>query len=628
LDIINKSKKLDTKLSRCDVIMEMCKSLQRYEKMEIPTIQPSPSDLLLQIKKFKEDILVNYISEFAQSTLEKAELTPSPSTKIDLAIKVIQKIGVAKKQMEGSHEKLEEIEAKIKKYIDMVQVESHLKAAKKAELKGEINEAIDCYQELLFFLKDKGLIDDEYLKVMEEVEERIYQLKEGKVNAHGKIREFLIGQIPNEAELISFGVTNDMKRFFYVFKKKSRYCVVIDGTKAYEYERIWTPAFSPDGERFAYIAREGNKILFVVNSEVQEEHEKIWASGISDLIFSPNSKHYAYKVWRKNKGYRIVYDGREQKEYDEIRDIFFSHNGEHLGYVARQGERWFVVKDGEEGKGYIGDKNSPISLLKLSEDGKHFLYRVHQAGKFFLVFDGKELKAYQQVMSPIFTKDGKHFAFISYENGYSFVKDGVEYGKYEWAGSLTLAQDGKSFVFWALKDKQPLVVHVSELLREYIWKWRLPEYGVTFSPDGKHIAYVVWEPSREENVYVILDGKEHRRYKGVSWILPIGNLIFSPDSNHLAYIVHDQSEKEFVVLDEKEQRKYDFISELVFSPDSEHLAYIASKEGKMKDIVVLDGEEIVKYQEIFKLAFVADAKVLNIFALTDNNLLRVEIPLS
>ncbi len=70
-------------------------------------------------------------------------------------------------------------------------------------------------------------------------------------------------------------------------------------------------------------------------------------------------------------------------------------------------------------------------------------------------------------------------------------------------------------------------------------------YPITFSPDGKRLAYVVHNP----RPFVVVDGVEGKQYDGVE------SLIFSPDSNHFAYMA-ELGGRKFVVVDGVEGKPY------------------------------------------------------------------------
>jgi hypothetical protein len=68
--------------------------------------------------------------------------------------------------------------------------------------------------------------------------------------------------------------------------------------------------------------------------------------------------------------------------------------------------------------------------------------------------------------------------------------------------------------------------------------------------------------------FVVVDGKEEKKYDN------IGGTIFSPDSKRVAYVA-GVGDKEFMVVDGKEEKIYDAIVGTIFSPDSKRVAYVA-----------------------------------------------------
>jgi len=80
-----------------------------------------------------------------------------------------------------------------------------------------------------------------------------------------------------------------------------------------------------------------------------------------------------------------------------------------------------------------------------------------------------------------------------------------------------------------------------------------------FSPDGKQFAYIA-RTSNGNTVRVILNWKEGKEYQSVN------ELTFSPDSKELAYIAFNDK-RAFVVVGEKELKRFDGVSGLKYEPD-------------------------------------------------------------
>ena len=142
------------------------------------------------------------------------------------------------------------------------------------------------------------------------------------------------------------------------------------------------PIISPDGKRVAYTRYGGKGSELVINGAVYDS-----APDIKDIVFSADSSHVAYRVYtqigtvgqggtiassasyvaldaqpissiryqdvfmptfspkgkdivfiaRREEGKSfVVLNGREQKPYDEITDLYFSPDGNYVGYGARE----------------------------------------------------------------------------------------------------------------------------------------------------------------------------------------------------------------------------------------------------------------------------------------------------
>ncbi|HGJ67334.1 TPA: SHOCT domain-containing protein [bacterium] len=71
---------------------------------------------------------------------------------------------------------------------------------------------------------------------------------------------------------------------------------------------------------------------------------------MSNPVFSPDSNHIAY-IAKKNNRFFVVFDGKERDErYDEIAklSLVFTADSNHLAFSARNAGKWFVVIDGIE----------------------------------------------------------------------------------------------------------------------------------------------------------------------------------------------------------------------------------------------------------------------------------------
>lgn len=319
------------------------------------------------------------------------------------------------------------------------------------------------------------------------------------------------------------------------------------------------------------------------------------------LTVSADGRRVAYVLKRGQKEVAVV-DGVEGSEYDRIVQenvrfadaMRFSSDGAHLIYVAQRGGgvlKEFVVLDGKEGAAYRLVRD-PL----FSRDGKHVAYLAIGRGGFgddpFVVLDGKETKlpATPRLDSLRLSPDGKRTA-CTVQQGISFfvVADGVAGKKYGFINSLQFSPDGKRLAYEAVDQNEYLVV------ADGIEGKRQKEqvYLRGFSPDGKRLAYVA---KRGAKWALVLDGVEGKEYGRIE------DFQFSPDGKRTAYQA-ERDRKWFVVVDQTEDKPNDArpfrtilaspISLLRFSPDGKRTAY--SVRRGTKTFVVLDGTEGKEY---------------------------------
>jgi len=291
----------------------------------------------------------------------------------------------------------------------------------------------------------------------------------------------------------------------------------------------------------------------------------------------------------------VVVDGSEGREYNRIESgPIFSPDSKDVTYTAKRDNKGFIVKNEIE----VADFNSSrISLL--SPDGKKVAYICEKAGKKSVIFDGKQGKEYTKVTKLTFSPNGKRLAYSAwYDDGMCAVIDGQEQQQYKWV------------------------------------------MNITFSPDSKRVAYSAGAAEEYNEQFVIVDGIEGKRYKSQDpyVICEFSPPFFSPDSKHIAYVV-EMKDKSWVVLDEVEGRHYDEIRKktiggwdnwdksLAFSPDGK-IAYWAKRSNMWRIVVKgVESEDYWEYLENSNLVF-ESPNFLHGIAFRDWEIMRVEIQIS
>ena len=339
---------------------------------------------------------------------------------------------------------------------------------------------------------------------------------------------------------------------------------------------------------------------------------------------SSDMTHVIYVV-KHGKKERVVLDGKESKEYDNVLAVVeedygwntnqsgierfdvetefrftFSPDSKRVAYAAKVGKKRFAVVDGQEGSGY-----DDIEGLAFSPDSLHIAYVVKKGDKATLVVDGAEKGSFDSLAGFLFNADGT-LKYAALDGGRTFLMDGEkvvwEYksGDRQYSGGSSRSQawdlvhGHAAWVEWAEGGSRVVFDGVAGKRYEDIDQLRL-------SPDGKRTAYIVRLPKIEKtDIYpkmMVVDGVEGPKYAGIE------PAVFSPDGRRVAYVGNTQfvpgrGANYMVVVDGVESPAYATAQQPIWSQDGQHYAYGAVPqgmtptyfEGKGQEAMYLDGQ--------------------------------------
>jgi len=177
LRLISESKNLETRISRCDILIQHATALKQYEDKGISTLENNilPSKLIERYSNTKDTLILEALNDEFEQLVAKSEIIKSISTIINNASKILLKVNEMKKQL-NNKDKLNEVEEKVKKFVHDKKVNSYLEAARKADFKGQKAKAIDQYKEALYFIKNDNIDDSLQANELAEVEKKIEEL--------------------------------------------------------------------------------------------------------------------------------------------------------------------------------------------------------------------------------------------------------------------------------------------------------------------------------------------------------------------------------------------------------------------------------------------------------------------
>ncbi len=406
----------------------------------------------------------------------------------------------------------------------------------------------------------------------------------------------------------------DGKTWAYSGKRGEKWLAVIDGGVGPLCDNVEQLQLSPDGMHVGYIAAFPNSQVAVVDGV----GGKPYIAGVSDLVFSPDSKHAAYFAGRgtplnNHIDDALVVDGTERAAFPEriAGSLCWSPDSAHLAYAAEvpaatPGTREVrVFVDGKPGPaGYDSmQAGTDARLIRFSPDGRHLAFVAQRGQKSVLVVDGRESRPYDLVRpeSVQFSPDSAHWACIAFLGTRSAaVVDGREGAGYDQVAGFQFGAEGGHFAYAATRGTQMACVTDAGEGKPYTHVG-----GPWLSPDGRHVAYTAMRA--DSRTVVVLDGREQAPHMGVS----DDGVGFSPDSKHLAYAAMDAAdpqqggEKTVIVLDGAAQKTVEALpsnggkfpgintvnaASLRFRPDSRHLAYTVSGLGDagQQTVIVVD----------------------------------------
>jgi len=259
-------------------------------------------------------------------------------------------------------------------------------------------------------------------------------------------------------------------------------------------------AVSKDRKRVAWIAKRGRGLGLMINGEAFGPEYQ----AVGSPTFCGDGQRVAWAAKREKK-WVLVVDGKELgQEYSYVKSVECSPDGKRIAHAATyrlesRGD-WAMVVDGKVGPTFPGLQVGPNEYYQMgsaffSPDSSRVAYlgwkqvgmNIHD----ILVLDGEAGPAYETILGPVFSADGKHVAYTAKrgKKDEALFVDGKSIASYEEILSIpAFSPDGKSLALMIGKDKKMVEVIDGQTGREIPTK-RGGNFAerLTFSPDGKRL---------------------------------------------------------------------------------------------------------------------------------------------
>ncbi len=352
--------------------------------------------------------------------------------------------------------------------------------------------------------------------------------------------------------------STDGQHLVYATGSRGKGFVVVDGVEMSEHRLVRIPeCFDDDSGKLSYVVVDGEEAWLV---QVQQPKDLDWTNGMVKLVVRKQGDEVV--VGAAEKRLTLTLAEKPKNPAKEIQNL-----------ISRLGDKDFNIRNSATEKlialglqvkdlvsKALAGTNDPEVKQRCTEVLKRVRkveYRVMSLGKIPQSVEWTDL---------IVNRDGTRIAYIRDD-------------------------DGKKTVWCDGKPSEP-----------YWGVW-----GLTFSTDGKHMAYTA-QREKEQESFVVMDGVIMNNKEGKQW-RDEGPPSISRDGKRVAYSV-GSDDKEALYLDKKLGPWYDGVSRVSFSPDGKHISYVAwvSLEGYRFEFVVVDGKMEEIYKEIYGAGFSDDSK--------------------
>ena len=372
---------------------------------------------------------------------------------------------------------------------------------------------------------------------------------------------------------------------------------------------------SPDQQHVAWLMVDetGKKQCVALDGKPGDEFPWIIPGS---LRFTADSQHLTYIVQDNDKVY-VVTGGKKGKAYYEILNgEVYCPTADYVAYFAKatkESNRVLVI-NGKEGKEF--DK---IWALSFSPDGQHIAYAAEALKKQFFMIDGQPSTEYEQVAGQAFiwSADNKRVAYVAVrgtgkDKKAIVVVDGKEQVTAEDASRVFFSPDSKHVAYMVTNGGKNTFYYDGKPVKEFD---RAMGDSIRFSPDSSRLSFVASRPDKKQVkdekgnaqqvpvdrlFFVLFDGTKTENLRDTYDGLVMDSFLFSRDSKRTAYAaVKDR--KFVVVIDGLQGSEYDRVNLLQFSPDSKKVAYLGSREGRA--YCVIDNGEGLGYLVVANLVF-------------------------
>lgn len=344
-----------------------------------------------------------------------------------------------------------------------------------------------------------------------------------------------------------------------------------------------------------------------------------------NILFDTHRQTTVYSI-DKNKSAAsssatLMINGKPGKTYTEIKELTVSDDGKRVAYVAKEGEKEFVVVGAIEGR----KKYDYIKNLRFSPDGLHIAYSAGEGKYFqqdsqfsgsymvkqmFVVVDETEGKKYDgtfvdanvgQSYDPFFSKDGTIVAYTAIKNGKNIiVKGGKEMSDYADQNYPQFIGNSYDLIYLVLENGKYFLVAADQkqASHDYISDVNAVPFFI-----GKDASQIAYEAVDKDARSVIVNRLSYPLTSGV-----LQGLAFSGSGKYAAYYTGTWESKDLWVNGKKvgnaQPDAKTAVNRPIFSPNEQLLVYSEYNQGEQKAVIhILSADSFKKIADFPLMGF-------------------------
>lgn len=196
----------------------------------------------------------------------------------------------------------------------------------------------------------------------------------------------------------------------------------------------------------------------------------------------------------------VFLDGRKYKDYDYIRDIYFSPDSKVLSFIAKEGDKYYLVSSGNLSEAY-----TDIYFLKYFPDSKRFIYVVKNTNNIVSAIKDDKVIINADFIGQVYVSDSiLAYSIIKNKREYIITK-GFESPSYSTINNFSFINSGTGFAFTASRGEKQYYFTFDKQSNKKQESQAYQYISSIFTDSNNNVLAIV---QREDRLYMLENGNE------------------------------------------------------------------------------------------------------------------------